>query len=420
MLVSPRGMVPGPGVGTLPEMSCPILPSSAPHPLEREAVHCTPPLPWPDCFHPTLARTVVRVPYATRDVREHGQYQLVPQNEAMHLIELSEHDAEWRQEIEAAYQAVQESEHDAQSVQSSSSEDSELPGASNIASTSSLQPRTSYDDWLNETPLVKFTFDLEKISPDEISNPWEFQEEHDAYTEVKADAKRRVRHKVVDIRKLDDEYFTPKGSRPDPNPADHLVVETLHNVPELSGASGDEDIQGDDDWSSEYEGSARSVLSDIPEPVSSPAADASPPPWLTAQDRLEAALDLTPRKVSNASGTEMPDRDEFIAWEKEVSVKMGQMFADMAARGKKQDHEASDEAIVKRTQIEMMYLPDARPQQMQALAAAFQREREPAEKSEPDAIDQSADVPTEVVKASRLGRLLIFVKKVGTFFGCHS
>ncbi|KAF8894256.1 hypothetical protein CPB85DRAFT_1480996 [Mucidula mucida] len=112
MLVSPRGMVPGPGVGTLPEMSCPILPNSAPHPLEREAVHCTPPLPWSDCFHPTLARTVVRVPYATRDVREHGQYQLVPQNEAMHLIELSEHDVEWRQEIEAAYHAVQELEHD--------------------------------------------------------------------------------------------------------------------------------------------------------------------------------------------------------------------------------------------------------------------------------------------------------------------
>ncbi len=176
-------MVPGPGVGTLPEMSCPILPNSAPHPLEREAVHCTPPLPWSDCFHPTLARTVVRVPYATRDVREQGQYQLVPQNEAMHLIELSEHDAEWRQEIEAAYHAVQELEHDAHSVHSfSSAEDSELPVTSNNASTSSLEPPTSYDDWLNETPLVKFSFDLEKISLDEISNPWDFQEEHEAYT----------------------------------------------------------------------------------------------------------------------------------------------------------------------------------------------------------------------------------------------
>ncbi|KAF8877862.1 hypothetical protein CPB85DRAFT_1170769, partial [Mucidula mucida] len=62
MLVSTRGMVPGNEDGMLPEMSCPILPNdSSPHPLDRQAVDCTPPLPWPNCFHLTLARTTVRV-----------------------------------------------------------------------------------------------------------------------------------------------------------------------------------------------------------------------------------------------------------------------------------------------------------------------------------------------------------------------
>ncbi len=178
MLVSTRGMVPGPEESMLAEMSCPILPNSSPHPLEREAVHCTPPLPWLDCFHPTLARTTVRIQYETLDTRDHGKYQLLPKNEAVHLIELNEHDTEWREEIDAAYQALHATEHDTQSSRSSYN----MTGASNASFNASASSLQSYDDWLHETPIVKFSFDLEKISAQDIGNPWEYEEEHEAYT----------------------------------------------------------------------------------------------------------------------------------------------------------------------------------------------------------------------------------------------
>ncbi len=177
MLVSTRGMVPGNEDGMLPEMSCPILPNdSSPHPLDRQAVDCTPPLPWPNCFHLTLARTTVRVQYETQDTREDGRYQLVPSVQAVHLIELNEHDAGWRAEIDGAYQELRRSENDARSSFSSRNNF----GASYMASASSLQTT----DWMNdsETPIIKFSFDLEKISAPDISNPWDYGEEHDAYT----------------------------------------------------------------------------------------------------------------------------------------------------------------------------------------------------------------------------------------------
>ncbi len=135
--------------------------------------------PWPNCFHPTLARTTVRIQYESQDTRDHGEYQLVPQDEAVHLLDLHEHNAEWRQEINATYQEVHEAEHDTRSSRSSYNANR---SSTSLASASSLQVPLSFDEWLDETPVVKFSFNLEKISAQGIINPWEYQEEHDAYT----------------------------------------------------------------------------------------------------------------------------------------------------------------------------------------------------------------------------------------------
>ncbi|KAF9023801.1 hypothetical protein BDZ89DRAFT_1069606 [Hymenopellis radicata] len=425
MLVSTRGMVPGPEDSMLPEMSCPILSNSSPHPLEREPVDCTPPLPWPDCFHPTLARTTVRIQYETQDTRDHGKYQLVPHVEAVHLIELNEHDAEWRQEIDAAYQELHEAEHDTRSSRSSYNVNG-TSSASSIASVSSLQIPMSYDEWLDETPIVKFSFDLEKISAQDISNPWEYQEEREAYTKVQTEAKRRVHQKVQETRKLDDELFPAPCVASDPKPIDQPEP-TEGSAPPSPRIHGNGQTEASD-WSSDYEEPTRSLLLDdstSPKPSASPTqahSNADTPPSVDPRERLTAALDLEPRKVSNAPLTKMPDRVEYITWEREINIKMEQMFTDIMARGEKQDKEGADDAIVKRTHLQMLCLPDARPQHMEALAAVFQRERESMlvlSKPESNTEDESTDVPT-IAKCSWVSRLTVPLKKLGTFFGCHS
>ncbi len=382
----------------LPEMSCPILPNTSSHPLEREPVHCTPPLPWPNCFHPTLARTTVRIQYESQDTRDRGEYQLVPQDEAVHLIDLHEHDAEWRQEIGAAYQELHEAEHDTRSSRSSYNANESSPS---VASISSLQVPVSFDEWLDETPIVKFSFDLETISAQDISNPWEYQEEHDAYTKydlfgflteisslkhffrVLTEAKRRLHQKMQETRKLDDELFPAPHFAPDsksldqPDPAEDSAPASPHTRFHGNGQA----VLSD--WSSEYEEPARSVVLDdstsSKASVSASQADrntAAPPSAIDPRERLKAALDLEPHKVSNAPLTQMPDREEYITWEREINIKMDQMFAEITARDKKQDKEGTDDAIVKRTHLQMLCLPNPRPKHMEALAAVFQRERE--------------------------------------------
>ncbi|KAF9038913.1 hypothetical protein BDZ89DRAFT_1156985 [Hymenopellis radicata] len=315
MLVSTRGMVSGTEDDLLPEMSCPILPNSSPHPLEREPVDCTPPLPWPDCFHPTLARTTVRVQYETHDTRDHGKYRLVPGVEVVHLIELNEHDAEWRQEIDAAYQELHKR---------------------NM--THGHQVPLSHDEWLDETPIVKFSFDLEKFSAQDISNPWEYQEEYETYTKVH-EAKRRVHQKVQETRKLDDELFPAPCFTSDPKPIDQPEP-TEGSAPPSPRIHSNGQTEASD-WSSDYEEPTPSLLLDdstSPKPSAVSPTQADPnvdtPPSVDPRERLKAALDLEPRKVPNAPLTQMPDREEYITWERETKIKMEQMFTDIMARGR--------------------------------------------------------------------------------------
>ncbi|KAF8904921.1 hypothetical protein CPB85DRAFT_1316231 [Mucidula mucida] len=406
MLVSTRGLVAGPEDGMLPEMSCPILPNSSPHPLKREAVHCTP-SPWPNCFHPTLARTTVRIQYESQDTRDHGEYQLVPQDEAVHLLDLHEHNAEWRQEIDAAYQEVHEAEHDTRSSRSSYNANR---SSTSLASASSLQ-------WLDETPVVKFSFNLEKISAQGIINPWEYQEEHDAYTKVLTETKRRVHEKMQETRKLDDELFpTPDAESLDqPGPTGDSAPASPHTRFHGNGRAAASD------WSSEYEEPAGSVVLDsLVSPTQAASNTGVPASVIDPREHLKAALDLEPHKVSNAPLTQMLDPEEYITWEREINIKLDQMFTETHA--KKQNEEAADDAIVKRTHLQMLCLPNARPKHMEALAAVFQRERESMlALSKPESI--SNDAPTGIPKtndSSWVNGLLGSLKKLGMFFGCRS
>ncbi|KAF8904916.1 hypothetical protein CPB85DRAFT_952625 [Mucidula mucida] len=231
---------------------------------------------------------------------------------------------------------------------------------------------------------------------------------------------------MQETRKLDDELFPAPHFAPDsksldqPDPAEDSAPASPHTRFHGNGQA----VLSD--WSSEYEEPARSVVLDdstsSKASVSASQADrntAAPPSAIDPRERLKAALDLEPHKVSNAPLTQMPDREEYITWEREINIKMDQMFAEITARDKKQDKEGTDDAIVKRTHLQMLCLPNPRPKHMEALAAVFQRERESLLASpKPEAI-ASTGVP-KTNNGPRVSGLLGSLKKLGMFFGCRS
>ncbi len=203
---------------------------------------------------------------------------------------------------------------------------------------------------------------------------------------VHSEVKRRLRHKVREARKLDDELFSverfmsalkpvgqPEGTEGNAPSSPHIEFSATDQA-EISA------------WSFESEEPTRSMslhYPTSPTPSTQPHSDSdstnTPPAAIDPRERLNAALDLEPHKVHNAPLTQMPDRQEFIRWERSIGISMDRMFADLKARAKKREDEegvADDAIIVKRTHLQMLCHPSARPQHLEALAAAFQRERE--------------------------------------------
>lgn len=190
---------------------------------------------------------------------------------------------------------------------------------------------------------------------------------------------------MQETRKLDDELFPAERFTSALKPVNQPEP-TEGSAPPSPRTGFDGNGQAEpSDGLSEYDEPTRTMdLDDSNSPLppvsptqSHPDSDINtPPPAIDPRERLQAALDLEPRKVSNAPLTRMPDREEYITWERELKVSMEQMFTDIMARGNNKTKEGADDAIVKRTHLQMLCLPNARPQHIEALAAVFQRERQ--------------------------------------------
>lgn len=159
-----------PEQGIIPEMSFPVLPATGPHPLEREPLHCDPPLPWAGCYHFTIVRIPLRVLYDEIDDRDRGKYQLVPASETFELVRAAEIDAKWATEIRQGMHAaglIHEESEDG-----SIEDDEEEP----IGAADPYQ-------YIKESPLVDFDLDLENFSPEDFAGPWELEREIDDIAE---------------------------------------------------------------------------------------------------------------------------------------------------------------------------------------------------------------------------------------------
>ncbi len=95
-----RGMVAGPEPFMLPEMSMPVG-QGTPHPLDREAITPNPPLPWSNCYHPTLATVSLCVHHETEDKRQCGKYS-IPSSQSYRFGVQSDIDFWWKADLEKA------------------------------------------------------------------------------------------------------------------------------------------------------------------------------------------------------------------------------------------------------------------------------------------------------------------------------
>lgn len=141
-------------------MSYPIVPMTSPHPLERIPLDCDPPLPWPDCVHPSLTVTKIRVLYETRVKRQRGKFQLMPGAEVGHLLACSQFDQMWFDEIIDAIREVRGS----------------VPEAFALnplleSGTFDIRAVIEQDNYI---PIVDFSLDLELLSVDDFHNPFDF------------------------------------------------------------------------------------------------------------------------------------------------------------------------------------------------------------------------------------------------------
>lgn len=206
------------------DMSMPVFPNDAPHPLGRDVLRTDPPLPWTDCYHPTLARTPIHVRVTALDERERGFYSVWPMDDMIKLNLATRRDRRRQDELleecekktstgelvchdlEEQFLFEQEDDvRDAVDVPAKCDECDEencahfyYPEGQNAPSepesdghslNSDTRSRCTadtdgteascFDDWVFESPVVNVWFDLTSLSADEIPSPWTFWDEMD-------------------------------------------------------------------------------------------------------------------------------------------------------------------------------------------------------------------------------------------------
>ncbi|KAF9000177.1 hypothetical protein BDZ89DRAFT_703683 [Hymenopellis radicata] len=235
-------MVPGPDKHSIPEMCLPLSPNV--HPWGRDPLQSDPPLPWPDCFHVTLAVVNAVTKYEFKDTRERGKYCLP---ETPRLSASMSVDDDWKQlldsgdmdlaagdpnkhqkldikpsppghwdlwaEEETSLVATSEPQTTVRAKSEANLEtenDSDSAWESGSASDSSSLRTASmehedFEDPRPRLPVIKCCVDLETVPIEEIGNPWDLMKELDVLKQLEQESKERVQEKIKAVANMDAE-----------------------------------------------------------------------------------------------------------------------------------------------------------------------------------------------------------------------
>ncbi|KAF9044748.1 hypothetical protein BDZ89DRAFT_1034006 [Hymenopellis radicata] len=203
------------------------------HPWNREALVSEPPLPWPNCFHMTLASFSALTKYEAPDKRDHGNY---CQPEVADLSFSISADKDWKRRLDEGLldlafgdplthrspppaplspsDRIRDEEEDGMSDSEShtNSEDDARSGwdtRSDSGSARSMRTASvveeDFVDPRPKMPFIRCWVDLEDVPMEEIGNPWDFMKELDILKQLEVETELRVQEKIKAVAGMDAE-----------------------------------------------------------------------------------------------------------------------------------------------------------------------------------------------------------------------